>query len=476
MQKPRRHPRFLPLVSAVICLLYLAILAIDQRSQWQSPLSPEHVSRSVERTLWIHSMLPPADAYYGRPLHWLWMPDDGSGLTRTLINAFDATESPDANSRLAAEAALTAIYRGREDIAAERLPRRHVGGQQQTFLQLTSGIVHPQDSDPQTLGKLAENHAAALGEAIADGHKPTFWDYQALVLALGEVPSDLAQAYTDRRSELLLRLIFVSALHLLPLIIGLLCLSNFLRWLRATPAKPFDPANPLPDFQPAGLLAIMATGLLAGHLLFSGIGTGSDSTLAATAGLLHQPLALLITFAAILLASRFFYQRPLPFKAIPGLQRPRNILRVQHIFPALLLCVLPAILVSELLKNLPLREALPDFPAVATLDSIWQPLHILLDLAILVVVLPLLHEVLYRGLLHRTLSTHWRRLPAILTSSLVFAATLATWTPIHFIHLFASGIVFALLYEKTKSLWPAIIIQGLIGFIFSAQTWLVYGP
>jgi membrane protease YdiL (CAAX protease family) len=161
---------------------------------------------------------------------------------------------------------------------------------------------------------------------------------------------------------------------------------------------------------------------------------------------------------------------------VHGLEHPRKILRVRQIFPALLLCLLPGYILLEILPTIPLLDVMPYVPDGTSQSLVAQRFIMAAGLAAYVVIIPILSEILYRGILHRNLREHMPRLPAILISSLVFAITTMLWTPAALVFAFSSGIVFAILYEKTNSLWPAIVIHAIIGFTFSAQTWLVYGP
>jgi len=470
MQKPRRHSRFITLLSAPFCLLFLAILTHSQITAWNDPLDAEDVSRGVERTLWIHSILPSANTFYGKPLHWLWMPDDGSGITRTLINAFEAVEHFHGDRQLEARAALTALYRGREDVARKLFPVYQYEDPH-SFSKLAQGIIHLHTSDPEVRADLARNHAVTITRAYHQSHahgasyKPGFWDYQAIVIALGELPPDLLEIYQHERTKSRNRLIFVSFLHLAPLFIGLLLLSNFTRWLRNTPVQTFTKTA---EFQPTALLALFSIGMLLGQFLSGWIPFLSNE--------LYRSVLLISTLTVILVARRFVFKIPISFMPVHGLEHPRKILRVRQIFPSLLLCLLPGYILLEILPSIPLLDVMPYVPDGTSQSLVAQRFMMAAGLAAYVVIIPILSEILYRGILHRNLCDHMPRLPAILISSLVFAITIMLWTPAALVFAFSSGIVFAILYEKTNSLWPAIVIHAIIGFTFSAQTWLVYGP
>ncbi|MBO0992638.1 CPBP family intramembrane glutamic endopeptidase [Bacillus sp. SD088] len=75
------------------------------------------------------------------------------------------------------------------------------------------------------------------------------------------------------------------------------------------------------------------------------------------------------------------------------------------------------------------------------------------------VISPIYEEIFYRGFLYRWLRTRLGFIGGILLSSLIFTVIhIPTYNvmPVNFF----SGIIFALAYERTNSIWPAIIIHG----------------
>lgn len=75
------------------------------------------------------------------------------------------------------------------------------------------------------------------------------------------------------------------------------------------------------------------------------------------------------------------------------------------------------------------------------------------------IISPIYEEIFYRGFIYRWLRTRVGLIWAILLSSTIFTAIhIPTYNamPVNFF----SGIIFALTYEKTNSIWPAVIVHG----------------
>lgn len=76
------------------------------------------------------------------------------------------------------------------------------------------------------------------------------------------------------------------------------------------------------------------------------------------------------------------------------------------------------------------------------------------------VISPIYEEIFYRGFVYRWLRTRVGWIGAVLLSSMIFTIVhIPTYNamPVNFF----SGIIFALAYERTGSIWPSVIIHGL---------------
>jgi uncharacterized protein len=76
------------------------------------------------------------------------------------------------------------------------------------------------------------------------------------------------------------------------------------------------------------------------------------------------------------------------------------------------------------------------------------------------IISPIYEEIFYRGFLYRWLRTRIGLTGALLLSSLIFTIIhIPTYNvmPVNFF----SGILFALAYERTNSIWPSVLIHGL---------------
>jgi hypothetical protein len=76
------------------------------------------------------------------------------------------------------------------------------------------------------------------------------------------------------------------------------------------------------------------------------------------------------------------------------------------------------------------------------------------------VVAPIAEEVFFRGFLYAGLSNRWGKAWGIVASSLIFA--LVHFSPTVLPPIFLMGMVLALVYAYSDSLWPAIFLHGVI--------------
>ncbi|KIL71934.1 CPBP family intramembrane metalloprotease [Bacillus badius] len=86
--------------------------------------------------------------------------------------------------------------------------------------------------------------------------------------------------------------------------------------------------------------------------------------------------------------------------------------------------------------------------------------NVLIAFIVAAIISPIYEEIFYRGFLYRWLRTRISIVGAILLSSLIFTVIhIPTYNvmPVNFL----SGIIFALAYERTGSIWPSVIIHGL---------------
>jgi uncharacterized protein len=75
------------------------------------------------------------------------------------------------------------------------------------------------------------------------------------------------------------------------------------------------------------------------------------------------------------------------------------------------------------------------------------------------VIAPFVEELLFRGLLYGWLRSRWGVVPAVIVSSALFAV--AHPYPPLMPALFAMGAVLAYVYERYKSLYPAVLLHGI---------------
>ncbi|MFN8639650.1 MAG: type II CAAX endopeptidase family protein [Dehalococcoidia bacterium] len=93
----------------------------------------------------------------------------------------------------------------------------------------------------------------------------------------------------------------------------------------------------------------------------------------------------------------------------------------------------------------------------AETDSVSPWVYVALAVALGAMV-PIVEELTFRGLIHRTLRTRWSLVPSAAVSGLVFAA--AHLDPPHLLPLFVLGFALAWSYERSGSLWGSIVPHG----------------
>lgn len=87
-----------------------------------------------------------------------------------------------------------------------------------------------------------------------------------------------------------------------------------------------------------------------------------------------------------------------------------------------------------------------------------SPLAGLLLLLLLAVVAPLVEETIFRGLLFQLMAARWGTAPAIVGSAAAFA--LAHFIPLLLPALFLVGLVLAVVFARTRSLWCTVVLHG----------------
>ncbi len=73
------------------------------------------------------------------------------------------------------------------------------------------------------------------------------------------------------------------------------------------------------------------------------------------------------------------------------------------------------------------------------------------------IVVPFAEELFFRGVLYRWLRNHWKPWAASLASSIVFGLLHGEFSLI--VATFVMGVVLAWFYERSKSLWPSVVIH-----------------
>ena len=88
------------------------------------------------------------------------------------------------------------------------------------------------------------------------------------------------------------------------------------------------------------------------------------------------------------------------------------------------------------------------------MDVVRGPRQLVLSLLLLAVLAPLVEELVFRGLLYGWVAGRWGSLPALVVSSLAFAA--AHFEPAHIVLVLPLGLLFGWLRRRTDSLLPSL--------------------
>lgn len=74
--------------------------------------------------------------------------------------------------------------------------------------------------------------------------------------------------------------------------------------------------------------------------------------------------------------------------------------------------------------------------------------------------MPLVEEIYYRGILYRWMRSRWRVAVSVPVSAAIFGLTHIHYAPALMVLVALLGVVLALAYERTGSLWPSVIIHA----------------
>ncbi len=108
----------------------------------------------------------------------------------------------------------------------------------------------------------------------------------------------------------------------------------------------------------------------------------------------------------------------------------------------------------------------PLLPEIAAAADVWAKA---VALVLVGIAAPLFEETVFRGVLYRTLRARWGVLVGVLLSAAVFAAV--HMVPGQFAYVAVLGAAFAVLYEVTGSLLPAMVAHGLENTVSVIVLW-----
>lgn len=85
-------------------------------------------------------------------------------------------------------------------------------------------------------------------------------------------------------------------------------------------------------------------------------------------------------------------------------------------------------------------------------------------------VAPLKEEILFRGLVYPPLRQAYGKGKGIIYTGLFFGAL--HWDMVRFLPLFIGGVILTWLYERSRSIWPAIIAHGTWNVLMALALWI----
>src|SRR5439155_7390094 len=188
-----------------------------------------------------------------------------------------------------------------------------------------------------------------------------------------------------------------------------------------------------------------------------------------------NPLSGVITLLAgtpmLWLTMKYLGQRNLSLGAVLGLRPPPDSARLSRTTVVLVaLSILGELTIALFVSTFHLKT---DWTDGLLEDLLWGSWIAVVGAAVdSIVWAPFVEEVAFRGILYGTLRTKLSVGPAALLSAGCFAAVHGYGT-LGLASVFWGGIVWAVAYERTRSLWPAILAHGVNNLMVTAEfVWL----
>ena len=188
-----------------------------------------------------------------------------------------------------------------------------------------------------------------------------------------------------------------------------------------------------------------------------------------------NPLSGVITLLAgtpmLWLTMKYVGQRNLSLGAVLGLRPPPDSARLSRTTVVLVaLSILGELTIALVVSTFHLKT---DWTDGLLEDLLWGSWMAVFGAAVdSIVWAALVEEVAFRGILYGTLRTKLSVGPAALLSAGCFAAVHGYGT-LGLASVFWGGIVWAVAYERTRSLWPAILAHGVNNLMVTAEfVWL----
>jgi uncharacterized protein len=188
-----------------------------------------------------------------------------------------------------------------------------------------------------------------------------------------------------------------------------------------------------------------------------------------------NPLSAVITLLAgtplFWLLLKYLPARGLSLGAVLGLQPPPDQARLSRMTVILVsLSLIGELLIAVIVSVFHLKI---DWTDGLLEELLWAPWWAVFGTAVdSIIWAPLVEEVAFRGVLYATLRTKMSMAPAALLSAGTFAVVHG-YGMIGWASVFWSGIIWAVAYERTRSLWPAILAHGVNNLLVTAEfLWL----